>query len=591
MDIFSKIKNKTPSWINLPVIFVLIYFVIASIYITYPLLLHMSDNISGLGDQLYINWILNWNIYSFTHDMANILNTNIFYPYHNTLAYSDIYITMSIISFLPTKIIGQPAVAYNFAVLFSFITLGFFTYLLCLYITKNHFASIAGGTLMAFSTYTLMEIEHLQIISMGWVSLSVLYFLKFLDKRSYKYLAFSCLFFVFQIYNSFLPAYFIVFSCLIITILYFLKRKISVKDINIKKIFLILGFTILISIPVIIPYYSVSNQFNYVRDIRESIRFANRPEYTFYPGDRTKLYSFLINTFYKDNKGPYLYDGYIGLAFLVLSLFSIINRIISKKKNWFLFDTFLIAAVFGFILSLGPALQWGGRVIKLPFIIPLPYALFYFIFPGFKGFRDSSRWEMLFIFTFVVCISIFLSNFYKNKSNLKIYLLTLLIIFTVLFEFNFPFVNFKIPLKEQFPKMYSYIKTLPKNAVIAQLPIYNWDTFLSGPYPENIREYYYTLTFPKTINGTAGFDPPPWQNNIRFLIVNFPNDSSISLLQKMSVQYLVVHKSEYDSIAGKKDIVDKKVFVNGDKIINALQLNKNLKLIHIVENDYVYKIN
>jgi len=590
MELLPKILRKYFFHLNISILSSFFLFIFLSIYITYPLIFHMSDYISGLGDQLYINWILNWNMYSFTHNLGNILNTNIFFPYKTTLAYSDIYITMSLISFIPTIIIGQPAVAYNFGVIISYFSLGFFTYLLCLHITKNHFASIIGGVLMAFSTYTLMEIGHLQLISMGFVPLSILFFLKFLDKKSYRYYIFSCIFFIFQIYNSFLPAYFILFSCLIIFSIYLLKKKINLKDINIKKILLISLFTILVSLPVIIPYYKVSHEFSYTRDIRDSIRFANRLEYTFFPGDRTVLYKVILNTFYKNDKGPLQYDGYIGLPFFVLFFFIFVYRVIFRKEVGLLFDIFLIIALVGFVLSLGPALQWGGHVIKHPFIIPLPYAIFYYLIPGFNGLRDSSRWEMLFLFASSVCISIFLASYFTNKSKLIKYLLTFLIVIAVLLEFNNPFINYKIPIKDQFPKIYSYIKTLPNNSVFAQFPIYNWDTF-PGPYPENIREYYYTLSFPKTINGTAGFDPPSWQENIRFLIKNFPNNNSLSLLKKLGVNYIIVNKDEYDQISGEKDIIDNKIFQNGKQIIGNLSINKNIKLTKIVDSSYVYKIN
>jgi len=158
-------------------------------------------------------------------------------------------------------------------------------------------------------------------------------------------------------------------------------------------------------------------------------------------------------------------------------------------------------------------------------------------------------------------------------------------------EFKFPYNYYKIPTTEQFPKIYSYIKTLPDNSVIAQFPIYNWDTFPGGPYPENTREYYYSLSYPTTINGTAGLNPPPWQEKIRYLIKNFPNNNSISLLKSMNVSHMIVNKNEYDQISGKKDIIDNKVFQSGKEIISNLSINKEIKLIKIVDDSYVYKIN
>jgi len=346
----------------------------------------------------------------------------------------------------------------------------------------------------------------------------------------------------------------------------------------------------LIIIPIVIPYYQVSKEFSYTRDIRESIHNSNRLEYVFFPGDKTRLGDLLVSVIYKNDKGPYYYDGYMGLIFYILFPISVVYIFFIKKKYNLLFNIFLAIGILSFVLSLGPALQWGGKVIKLPFVIPLPYAFLYYIIPGFNGMRNPARWEMLYLMSISICIGIFLFEYFKGKTKLFRFLFSTLICLLVILEFKFPYTYYKIPTKEQFPKIYSYIKTLPANSIIAQFPIYNWDTFLGGPYPENTREYYYTLSFPKTINGTAGFNPPPWQTNIRFLIKNFPNQKSINLVKKMKANYIIVNSNEYDSIQGKKDIVDNKTFADGATIIDELKENSGLKLIRIIDSSYIYEI-
>lgn len=586
----QKIISKKKLFRILPFIFALVYFILATLYITYPLIVHLSNLIVEPTDGLYINWIINWNIHSFTNNIANIFNTNIFYPYQNTLAYSDIYITSALLAFVPTKIIGEPAVAYNFIFIFSLISFGFSTYLLSQYITKNHLASVISGTLVSFSAYTLTKPMHIQLLNIGWVPLSILFFIKFLDYKKYKYLLASAIFFVVQIYNSFLPGYFIVFSCLFLSVYYLMKRKIKLKEINIFKVFILIVFIFIAVVPVVIPYYQVSREFNYVRDIRDSIRFANRPEYILYPGFATRLDNLLINTFYKNDKGPFTYDGFIGATFLILSVLVIIYRIIYRKKKFILFDIFIVIGVFGFILSLGPVFQWGGHVIKHPFIIPLPYALFYYLIPGFNGLRNSARWEMLFLFSFSICIGIFLSNYFKGKSNAFKFLLSMLICMFVLLEFKFPYNYYQIPTKEKFPRVYSFVKDLPKNSVISEFPIYNWGTF-PDLFSESRREYYSTLSFRKTFNGGAGFDPPPWQKKVTYLIKYFPNDDSIKLLKKNGVNYIVLHAWEYDLIHNKNYDVDGKVVYSGNQVKDILNTIQNVALIYSVDNEYVYKIN
>jgi hypothetical protein len=105
--------------------------------------------------------------------------------------------------------------------------------------------------------------------------------------------------------------------------------------------------------------------------------------------------------------------GYIGLAFSILSLFTLIYFIRRKEKNMY-FNPFIITALIGLVLSLGPFLHINRQTIHHPFPIPLPYALFYYIAPGFQGFRNSARWEMLFVLCMAVAIAILLNRLLKN---------------------------------------------------------------------------------------------------------------------------------------------------------------------------------
>jgi hypothetical protein len=549
----------------------------------------MTNMLIEKSDDAYISWVLNWNIHSFATNIFNILNGNIYYPYLNTLAYSDIYLTFSTLVAIPVMLVGQPAFAYNLCLLIAFATLGFSVYLLSLYLTKNHLVSIVGGTIAAFSPYATSKVMHLQLIGIAPVPLAILFFLKFLDKKEFKYLLITAIFFVLQMCNSFLPGYFIVVSCLIIFIGYLITKRITLKQFPWRKIILLGILSILIVLPVIIPYYQVSKEFNYVRDIRDTIRFANRPDYTLFPGFTTRLQDFLQNTFYKNSASQLVYDGFMGLVFFIISGIAIAYRLVNRKRNWFLFDLFFVIGIFSYILSLGPALQWAGHVIKHPFLIPLPYAVFYYLAPGFNGFRDSSRWEMLFLMSFSVSIAIFLSICLKQKSSIIKLLLVGIICFGVLWEFKFPYPSHQVPTKENFPKVYNFIKSLPSNVVISEFPIYNW-----GSYPlvnsEDIRDYYGILSFKKTINGASGFSPPPWQATISYLINNFPSNSSIKLLKSQKVNYIVLHAREYDQLRADKYKNSEGLVLSGNSIKMLLDKNSMLKLVYVNDSDFVYQI-
>lgn len=571
-------------------ILVFLYFLFATLYITYPLIFNLTNTLPSLGDEPLITWIISWNIHSFITDPSNIFNANIFYPYQNSLSFSDAFFTSSVIAFPFILITGQPAIAYNINLIISLATLGFFTYLLVLFLSKDQFSGIISGTLVAFSTYTLNRTMHLQLISIQWIPLCILFLLLYIEKQRFKYLIFLSIFFILQSANSFLPGYFLALCFLIILLFNHIKNRQFLRKLLNIKVFLPTVLTFLVLLPIALPYLQTSNQFSYVRDIRDTIHFANRPEYTFYPNESTHLKNFLISTVYTKDKGPYVYDGYIGLPFFILTFFMIIYRFIFPKKNpRNHFFIFFIIGVSSFILSLGPVMQWGGRVIKDPFIIPLPYAVLYYLIPGFKGFRNSARWEMLMLFAMSIAIGLALAKLMSKKSLLVKIFITFTICATIILEFNFPKQYAKVPKKEEFPKVYSFINTLPKDAIIIEFPIYNWDML---PYSkqELMREYFSTAHFRKMVNGGSGFTPSPWQEMVRSLMIEFPNNKSLDSLKKIKVKYIILHKSEYKILSDKSFKIKGKDIIKAELIENNLKNNAKVKLIKEFGKDYVYEI-
>jgi hypothetical protein len=72
---------------------VLVVLTIVSILLTYLLFFPYSSKISSavpnVVDPLFYAWNLSHNVHSATHGFKDLLNTNIFYPEGNTLAFSD----------------------------------------------------------------------------------------------------------------------------------------------------------------------------------------------------------------------------------------------------------------------------------------------------------------------------------------------------------------------------------------------------------------------------------------------------------------------------------------------------------------------
>ena len=238
----------------------LFIFSLTALYITYPLVFHLQDYTTGVGDELLIAWIHSWVIHAlFTNPFA-LFNANIYYPYSNSLAFSDVFITGSLITAPFVHLIGQPIAANNITVISSLIFIGFSIYLLVYYLTKNYLSSLLSGLMIIFSPATLSNVVQIQMLEIYWVPLAILSFLVFLKTNKTKFLLLFLVSFLLQFYNSFLPAYFILFSVIIIFIFKWLEIKQKIKTYVKRKNLLLLLLTFLLTIPLVIPYFQVSTR-------------------------------------------------------------------------------------------------------------------------------------------------------------------------------------------------------------------------------------------------------------------------------------------------------------------------------------------
>lgn len=552
-------------------------FLLSSVFITYPLVFNLSNFTTGFGDELLISWIQNWIIHSLNNPLS-IFDTNIFYPYQNTLAYSDLFIASSLFAAIPLKIFHEPIVAFNFTLISSLGMLGLSVFLLSYYLTKNFVVSVISGLLVIFSPAVLDKKVHLQILAIYPVPLSMLFFLHFIKTKKAKFLSLSMLFFIVQTYNSFLPGYFLIFFFVISLALLFFRDKKLFNYLLKPRILLQLLLVFLILLPIVIPYYKVSWEFNYKRDIRDSIHFALQPEDLLVTSEYSRLQKVLPQNFKIDRIGyGEIKPGFIGLIFSILSLaFVIFSLKFFRKKDFTSFSLF-ITGIVGLITSLGPALHLGRVVIHEPFPVILPYALFYYLLPGFSGFRNSARWEMLFIICFSVGIGIMLSEILKKHSKIKSLAICFILIIGIVVEFNFPMKYYKVPRISEFPKVYNYIGNLNSPSIF--IPICNWNDKCSSE--EFKRLYFSTIGFPRMVNGASGFSPPPWEKTTSEINTNFPNKKSLLQIKSLGVKQIVFEKETYNKYFEKE---------KSKKVLGDLNNNKKLRLIKKFDNTYVFEL-
>jgi hypothetical protein len=165
-------------------------FVLLSLWVTWPLVLHLDEALPGdLGDPLLNAWILGWDADRLAHAFAGLWDAPIFYPYHHTLAFSEHLLGIAVPVAPIVWLTARPFVAYNVAFVASFALAGIGMWRLARRLTGRDDAAILAGAIFAFAPARLGHIGHLQVLMSGWMPLALLALHRYIDTGSRRTLA------------------------------------------------------------------------------------------------------------------------------------------------------------------------------------------------------------------------------------------------------------------------------------------------------------------------------------------------------------------------------------------------------------------
>lgn len=486
-----------------------VIFLATSIYFN-PLLTQIDTKVVDNYDGVFIGWVMSSVSEKVVTGGEDFWDANIYHPNSNTLAYSGLFLSDSILSLPIYLIFNDPIVQVNTALVVSQMLTMLMVFFLLHELTNDRWMSLALSLVYGFSGMRLNFITHLQVMSVWWLSLSWLALVKLSLKPEKSWVVVWWMAFLTQSVNSFLPGVFIVFSGLL-----FVGVSSKLRD-NLRVLSKwVVGMGIgvgLVLLAVVKPYWEVSKEFGYTRPINDAMHFA-------------------MNL---DDLGKYFWSPALYLVILI-SLIIIIKKKLWRSK-WVV--VFGLISLLGLTMALGPVLKWSGASIKIPFHIPLPYSVFYYLVPGFKGFRTPIRWMVLFGMSGVMLSGLGLKDLSKR---FKLIISGLLLAIAIMSLPTLP--TYAVPSKADYPREYSWLKNQP-DGVMIELPMNSWGAG-EASRQEVIRMLYARQHKKVLINGYSGFTPPPWEELVREMKRDFPSAEVITRLERINVDYIMVHMDEY----------------------------------------------
>ena len=523
-----------------------LFFVLTCV-MTNPLVLHIASAVEDKQDALLNTWIVGWVGHALLTDPLNLFNANIFYPYPNTLAFSETMLPQGLFALPFNLAFDNTVLGYNLVLLASFFLAAYAMYLLVLDLTHSRGAALVAGTIFAFNPFNLGNLAQVQLLSFGWLQLAMMYLRRMLRTKdagrmlkdaprvssyvSRDVFLFS-LFFSLQALSSFYYAFFAAFAVALYVVWDFLVHR--PRWSALIRILVSAVIIAIIVVPFFLPYLAVQRDLGFQRSIEDNEPFSASLKLYATVSPQNALYSSLLALRPPVMIGGYpldnLFPGVVALALGVVGLAA--TRI---RERWFYF---LILA-FAFLLSLGPRLFLAP---SLGTDLTLPYRWLYDAIPLMRAFRAPVRFDALVMFALAILAgfgfdAIRNSQFAARITNYELRFSALLVPLIALEYLALPAANITpVPTGDAIPQYVRWLAKQPSGGVL-ELPMIASDP--TQPL-DLTTQYLSTYHWHTTPDGYSGFIPPR-RGEIAYEMQNFPDLRNIRLLQALDVQYIVIH--------------------------------------------------
>jgi hypothetical protein len=291
-----------------------------TVLLAYPLSLapHRLAFADDPDTQLF-QWILAWNAHALATNPLRIFDANIYYPYGNTLAYSENLIGSGLLAAPVVWISGNPMLAVNFVALLSTILCGIGAWLLARRLGLGPSAAIICGIVFAFAPARFFRLSQLHVGAVQWIPFALASLHAYLDHGRRRHLLLAVAFVSLQVLGTGHGAVFVLLACgLLIAWRVTLGEPVAIarrlRDLGIAGALMLVP-----ALLVFLPYRQVQAEMGFARSLADWTvvpeSFLASPA-TFH----TWLHAFYRTPHINDTAYAFLFPGYLAILLAALLL-------------------------------------------------------------------------------------------------------------------------------------------------------------------------------------------------------------------------------------------------------------------------------
>ncbi len=504
--------------------FAFLFFLALAIIFTYPVSFQPERLAVNDGDPLHISWILAWDAHQLFRSPLGLFDSNTFYPYPRSLAFSEHMVVQGLMSAPFYYLSGNALLAQNLVMLLTLAFSGWAMFLLVREILGDEDAALVAGVVYVFHTYSFHEIPRLQLLSIQWWPLAALYLHRYFVSGGRRNAVAFGVFFILQGLSC--TYYLIYFGIVLLWWLpgYFLFVNRDFKRASfLIPVFLVVGAVFGL---VAIPYLGVLESFQYQRPMAQGLDLL---EYL-RPPEGTVLGRWLKLGFETSVVPQFL--GFAAILLAVVGMLAFLTRKGRTSTRVFV-GLSAVTGVAGLALSLGPVVQVGGASVG-----PGIYSVLYDNLSFFRVLRNPERLSLLVRFALAVLsaygVAALLQRLPRKAVRGGLLVGILVLLPMEHFRGGQPFVT--VPNGTDLPEVYRWLGEQPDKGPVVELPLYPREKLrLHALYM-----FFSTYHWKPVVFGRTSFYPPLVEY-LAWELRDFPDGDSIDLLQALGVETIVVH--------------------------------------------------
>jgi hypothetical protein len=472
---------------------------------------------------LYI-WTLAWNAHAFLHQPLRIFDANIYYPFANTLAYSENLIGSAFFAAPIIWLTGNLVLATNPTALITCVLCGAGAFFLARRLRLSIMAAFICGVIFAFAPPRFFRLGQLHMTAVQWIPFALAFLHGYLDTGRRRDLLFALACCSLQALSSGHGAVYLFVT--IVALLTWdavlgggLEIRRRLRDVGVAGAYLIAP-----AVWVILPYRIAQDE----AGLRRGYAADALPGLESLLASPARVHLFLQATFLEPfDKEPqaFLFPGILVLVLAAVAVLTWRRRLPLRRD----------AAAFYLLIA----------VLSAMMFVAWPFDTWRYVYwlPGFNFIRVPSRFIILTMLALGVLAGIGFDRMVARRSRKTSVIAGTAVALLLLAEYaSYPFAG--VPYQVDVPAIDRWLDTQPKPFVVAEVPVPSAGDLGALERQQTRAMLHATAHWQKTIHGYSGIRRP-YHDQLYSDLNGFPNATSIAALRETGVTYVVVHTRDY----------------------------------------------